>query len=67
LPAARAACVKIFALRAKHAWPPPVIIIYQSWREPFAAMAAELRFYSADVEVAASGLRGLIAEIDAAR
>jgi hypothetical protein len=66
LRAVRAACVETFALRAKHAWPPQVIV-YPSWREPFAAMAAELGFYTEDVEVAAGALRALIAEIDAAQ
>lgn len=65
LPAVRAACVEIFALRTKHPWPAQVTV-YPSWREGFAAMAAEMDFYTSDVDVAADALRALIAEINAA-
>jgi hypothetical protein len=65
LPAVREACVEIFAMRAKHPWPAQVTV-YPSWREGFAAMAAEMDFYTDDVDVAADALRALIAEIDAA-
>ncbi len=65
LPAVRAACVEIFALRAKHAWPPRVTV-YAAWAQGFAAMAAELGFYTDDVAVAADALRAFIVDIDAA-
>jgi hypothetical protein len=65
LPAVREACAEIFELRGKHAWPPQVTV-YPSWRSGFAAMAAEVSFYTDDVEVAAEALREFIAEIDAA-
>jgi hypothetical protein len=63
LPSVREACVEIFALRRKHAWPPEVTV-YQSWRDAFAAMAASIGFYTDDVDVAAVDLREFIAEID---
>jgi hypothetical protein len=65
LRAVREACVEIFELRRKHAWPPQVTV-HRSWAAGFAALAAELGFYTDDVEVAADALREFIAEIDAA-
>jgi hypothetical protein len=65
LPAVREACVEIFALRAKHPWPAQVTV-YPSWRDGFAAMAAEIDFHTDDVDVAADALRAVIGEIDAA-
>lgn len=65
LPAVREACVEIFDLRRKHAWPPEVTV-YQSWRDPFAAMAGEIGFYTEDLDVAATDLRDFISEIDGA-
>jgi hypothetical protein len=64
LPAVRAACIEIFELRAKHAWPPEVTI-WPSWADGFAAMARELAFHTDDVQVAADELRAFIADIDA--
>jgi hypothetical protein len=64
LPPVREACVEIFALRDKHAWPPDVTV-YPSWRDVFAAMAADIGFYTDDVDIAAADLRKFIAEIDA--
>jgi Nucleotidyl transferase AbiEii toxin, Type IV TA system len=60
----REACVEIFELRAKHNWP-PAVTIYASWPAGFAAMAADIGFFTDDVEVAADELRGFIAQIDA--
>lgn len=65
LPAVRAACTEIFAIRARHSWPPRVTV-YPAWAPGFAAMAAELGLYTDDVEVAAAALRAFIADIDAA-
>ncbi|HET8757133.1 MAG TPA: nucleotidyl transferase AbiEii/AbiGii toxin family protein [Solirubrobacteraceae bacterium] len=59
----REACVEVFDLRDKHAWPPEVTV-HSSWPAGFAAMAAEIRFYTEDVDVAAEALREFIAEID---
>jgi hypothetical protein len=64
LPRVRDACVEIFALRNTHTWPPDVTL-YPSWRDAFAAMAANIGFYTDDVDVAAADLRKFIAEIDA--
>jgi hypothetical protein len=60
----RSACVEIFELRAKHAWPPEVRI-WPSWADGFAAMAREVAFHTDDVEVAGEDLRAFIADIDA--
>jgi Nucleotidyl transferase AbiEii toxin, Type IV TA system len=65
LTAIREACVEIFGLRDKHAWPPHVTV-FASWPEGFAAMAADIGFYTDDVDVAADALREFISEIDAA-
>lgn len=64
LPAVRAACVEIFELRAKHAWPPEVRI-WPSWADGFAAMAHEVAFHTDDVQVAGEELRAFIADIHA--
>lgn len=64
LPAVRAACLEIFELRAKHAWPPEVTI-WPSWADGFAAMAREVAFHTDDVEIAGDDLRSFIADVDA--
>lgn len=56
LPAVRAACVEIFELRAKHAWP-PAVTIWPSWADGFTAMAREVAFNTDDVGIAANDLR----------
>jgi hypothetical protein len=61
----REACVDIFAVREKHAWP-PTVVVYDSWRAPFAALARENGFTPEDIEQAAAALTALIAAIDAA-
>jgi hypothetical protein len=61
----RDACVELFLLRDKHAWPPEVTL-WPAWPDGFGRMATEISFYTDDVEVAADGLRALIAEIDSA-
>jgi hypothetical protein len=63
--AVREACTEIFELRSKHSWPPQVTV-HPSWPPGFAAMAADIGFYTDDVAVAAEALREFIAEIDAA-
>lgn len=61
----RMACRAVFAYRAKHPWPPE-LIVYPSWTESYRAIAQEEGFPVDDVEEAASRLRGFIEEIDAA-
>jgi hypothetical protein len=61
----RAACVDIFTVRNKHAWP-PTATVYESWRIPFTALARENGFTPEDVDEAAAALTALIAAIDAA-
>lgn len=61
----REACVDIFAVRGKHAWP-PTLTVYESWREPFAALARENGFTPEDIDVAAEDFGELIIVIDAA-
>lgn len=48
----REACQAIFANRAKQPWPPK-LIVYPSWPETYAAIAAEEGFPVDDVEDAA--------------
>jgi Nucleotidyl transferase AbiEii toxin, Type IV TA system len=62
----REACVEIFTGRKKHAWP-PVVTVYESWRAPYTALAAENNLEPADIDEAAVEVRRLIAEIDTAR
>ena len=66
MPSLREACLEIFELRGKHAWPPSVTV-WPSWRAGFAAMAREIGFQTEDVDVAAEDLRALISAIDSAR
>jgi len=65
LPAVRQACIEIFELRDKHTWPPDVTV-QPSWPAGFAGMAADIGFYTQDVDIAADTLRQFISEIDAA-
>lgn len=64
-PAVRRACVDTFETRAKHTWPPE-LVVYPSWPAAFAALAVEQEFNIADVEEAARQVREMIARIDAA-
>jgi hypothetical protein len=61
----REACEAIFANRAKHPWPPK-LIVYPDWAETYGAIAKEEGFPVDDVDDAASQVRGFIEEIDAA-
>jgi hypothetical protein len=60
----RDACIEIFALRAKHSWP-PTVTIFAGWAEQYAALAEEIDFEIRDVDEAAIAIQALIAEIDA--
>jgi hypothetical protein len=61
-PSVRDACEEIFALRAKHAWPPRVVI-FDSWPDPYRALAAELSFSMAQVQEAAEAVQSMIDRI----
>lgn len=61
-PAVREACEEIFALRAKHPWPPRVIV-FDSWPDPYRALAAELSFPMAEVHTAADAVRSMVERI----
>lgn len=60
----REACIDIFAIRQKHAWP-PAVTVYDSWRAPFAALARQNGFAPEDIDDAAAALTALIAAIAA--
>jgi Nucleotidyl transferase AbiEii toxin, Type IV TA system len=65
LPTVRDACIELFELRSRHAWPPSVRV-WPGWAAGFAQMARDVSFHTEDVEIAAEDLRGFIEEIDAA-
>lgn len=60
----REACVDIFSVRDKHAWP-PTVTVYDSWRAPFVELARENGFTPQDVDEAAAALTALIVAIGA--
>jgi nucleotidyltransferase AbiEii toxin of type IV toxin-antitoxin system len=63
-PAVREACEEIFRLRARHPWP-PTVTVYETWPDPYGALAAELGFQLVEVKAAANAVQamiGLIAE-----
>lgn len=59
----REACVDIFTVRQKHAWP-PTVTVYESWRAPFAALARQNGFTPEDIGEATTALATLIAAIE---
>jgi hypothetical protein len=61
----REACTAIFDNRQKQTWPPQ-LIVYPSWAETYARLAAEEGFPVGDVEGAAAMVGEFIAEINAA-
>ncbi|WP_028066546.1 nucleotidyl transferase AbiEii/AbiGii toxin family protein [Solirubrobacter soli] len=61
----RDACVEIFSLRAKHAWP-PTVTIFEDWPDRYAGLAADLDFEPSNVNDAAAAVQALIDAIDAA-
>jgi hypothetical protein len=64
--AVRDACEEIFRLRAKHPWP-PTVNIFDTWPDPYRALAAELAFPLAQVDEAADAVQKMIdriAEVD---
>ncbi len=64
-PAVRAACIDTFETRAKHSWPPE-LVVYPSWPTAFAELAGKQGFAITDVEEAAQLVREMIERIDAA-
>lgn len=62
----REACVKTFAHRKKHRWPPE-LDIEPSWPDIYAGEVEKYGFYVATVGEAVEQVRDFIAEIDAAR
>jgi hypothetical protein len=60
--AVREACEELFLLRGRHAWP-PTVSVFESWPEPYRALAAELDFPIAGVEEAADAVRAMIERI----
>lgn len=65
LAAVREASVEIFTLRDTHMWP-PAVTVWPDWAAGFAALAAEIQFYTEDVSVAVTDLELFVAAIDAA-
>jgi hypothetical protein len=59
----REACVAIFDNRGKQTWP-PAVVVYPSWDDTFARIAAAEGFPIDEVEEAASLIRKFIWEID---
>lgn len=66
LPRVRIACVEIFTLRGTHPWP-ATLTTPDEWRAAYAQLATEMSFPLVEVDAAASAVRRLIGEIDAAR
>jgi hypothetical protein len=66
LPAVRTACVAVFEARGTHPWPPS-LDPPASWEAPFGRLAREMDFEPADAAAAASKVRAIVDEIDAAR
>lgn len=59
----RAACVEVFAIRARHDWP-PVVNPPAFWEEPFAALAQEVKLPIRRLEDAVREARAFIDSID---
>ncbi len=66
LPRVREACLDIFEVRAKHTWPPE-LVVPESWMRPYALLAGRLNFAVADVTAAAVEVRRFIAAIESAK
>jgi Nucleotidyl transferase AbiEii toxin, Type IV TA system len=58
----RDACEEVFALRAKHAWPPD-LTVFPSWPAAYTALARQMAFPITEVREAAVSVRDLIARI----
>lgn len=64
-PAVREACEEIFALRAKHPWP-PTVVVFDSWPDPYRALATDLSFPIPEVQEAADAVQSMVDRIAAA-
>lgn len=60
----REACQELFQLRRKHAWPPQVTV-FDTWPDPYRAMARELAFPITAVEEAAAKVQAMIDRVAA--
>jgi len=49
-------------LRAKHPWP-PTVTVFDTWPEPYGALAGELGFPLAEVQAAADAVEAMIRRI----
>jgi Nucleotidyl transferase AbiEii toxin, Type IV TA system len=65
-PAVRDACEEIFRLRAKHSWP-PFITVFETWPDPYRALAEELAFPLTEVREAAEAVEMMIGRIAGGR
>jgi hypothetical protein len=61
----REACVEIFRLRDKHAWPPRVTVLPE-WSDGYRTLAEQLGFAPTEVHQAAIDVQAIIARIDTA-
>lgn len=61
----RAACVDVFAVRAKHGWP-PVLDPPAFWDEPFASLAEEVKLPVRSLEDAVREAQSFIEDVEAA-
>ncbi len=66
LAAARRACVDVFGVRNKHAWP-PALVPDDYWYELWRRIVEDDQFPVTDLDDAVERVRALIARIDAAR
>ncbi|MGQ0669705.1 MAG: nucleotidyl transferase AbiEii/AbiGii toxin family protein [Actinomycetota bacterium] len=64
-PRVREACEEIFTLQAKQPWP-PIITVFDTWSDPYRALAAELAFPLVEVQEAADAVQTMIGRIAAA-
>jgi hypothetical protein len=62
----REVCVEIFRLRAKHAWPPRIIVLPE-WADGYQSLAQQLGFAPPNVHQAAIDVQAIVARIDAVR
>ncbi len=61
----RAACVEVFELRRKHAWPPSVTV-FPGWPDAYTELASQTRFPISDVNEAAAGVAAFVERIESA-
>ena len=64
-PDVRAACVEVFALRARHTWP-PAVTVFPGWPDAYADLAAATAFPIRAVAEAAAAVARLVDRIEGA-